>query len=72
MHSSLWYDNYSSGSETDNFKGWVSSQRLRNDLLVSEVASLVVSHVTLGPEALAASLWAVEGALVDMDALVDA
>ena len=43
-----------------------------NDLLVSKVASLVVSHITLGPEALTASLWAVEGSLVDMDALMDA
>ena len=32
----------------------------------------MVSHVSLGAEALAAALWAMEGALVDMDALVDA
>ena len=32
----------------------------------------MVSHVSLGAEALAAALGAMEGALVDMDALVDA
>ena len=31
------------------------------------MASLVVTHVTLGPEALAAALWALEGTFVDMD-----
>ena len=36
------------------------------------MASLVVTHVSLGPEALAAALWALEGALVDVDAHVNA
>ena len=32
----------------------------------------MVSHVALGPEALAAPLWALEGPLVDMDPHVNA
>ena len=42
------------------------------DLLVPEVASLVVTHVPLGPEALPASLWALKGSLIDMNPHVDA
>ena len=36
------------------------------------MASLVVSHVPLGPEALSAALWALERPLVDMDPHVNA
>ena len=42
------------------------------DLLVSKVTSLVIKHVSLGPKALTAALWAWEWSLVDMDPLVDA
>ena len=42
------------------------------DLLVSKVPALMVPHVALGPEALAAALRAVEGPLVGVDPLVDA
>jgi len=42
------------------------------DLLVSKVPALMVTHVALGPEALAAALRAVEGPLVGVDPLMDA
>ena len=42
------------------------------NLLVSKVATFVVPHVPLGPEALSAALWALERPLIDMDPHVNA
>lgn len=40
-------------------------------LLFSEVAPLVVTHVALGPETFAATLWAGEWSLIPMDSHMD-
>ena len=42
------------------------------NLLISKVATLVVSHVAFGPETLSTALWALEGPLVNMDPHVNA
>ena len=42
------------------------------DLLISEVASLVISHISFRAETLATFLWALERALVVVDPHVDA
>ena len=45
---------------------------IKINLLVSKVATFVVSHVTFGPETLSTTLWAFEGSLIGMDSHVNA
>ena len=42
------------------------------DLLVSEMTTLMVTHVTFGSEALSATLGTRERSFIDMNSLVDA
>ena len=52
------------------FSNEKTKKRFRH-LLISKVASFMISHVAFGPEALSTPLWALEGPLISMNPHMD-